>query len=279
MAIGQVNPGGQVGGDSVLVKPKRQFGQFVADVVVREVHTDTLEITDQPVEQGASVADHAFKRPAELVIEMMWSNSPQQGFAPPPVPPRQSITSVVTDAIKGVLGPVDAIAGEVRQVVNMLSPPKPPSSPLGANLAGAGIDQVRDVYAKLLALQESRVPFDVITGKRKYTNMLVRTLTQTTDKETENSLHITATLRQVIIAQAVTRTVSAPAANQQQPGSTAAMADKGSKQLSDAQNINAASAARAGIDAVNAKVGAEADRLVNSSVQDIADSVSSRLPI
>lgn len=277
-AIGQANPAGQVGSDAILVKPKRTFGSFIADVVLREVHTDTLTVTDQPVEQGASMTDHAFKRPAELTIEMMWSNSPQKSFDPPPPAPRNTITSVITDAIKGVLGPVDAIAGEVRQVVNFLSPQAPQSASVQATLTGNSVDQVRDVYQKLLALQESRVPFDVVTGKRVYSNMLVTTLSQTTDRETENSLHITATLRQVLIAQVVLATIAAPQANQQEPGSTSPLSDKGSKQLGSASNFNISASARAGIDAVNAKIGDAADRLVNSSVQDLTNEVSAIIP-
>lgn len=277
-AIGQANPEGQVGYDAILVKPKRSFGPFVADVVLREVHTDTLTVTDQPVEQGASMTDHAFKRPAELVIEMMWSNSPQTSYEPAPPAPRDTITSVVTDAIRGVLGPADAIAGEVRQVVQMLAPQPPQSAPVQAVLTGNDVDQVRDVYSKLLALQESRVPFDVVTGKRQYANMLVTTLTATTDRETENSLHITATLRQVLFAQVVVGTMSAAKENQQQPGSTSPIIDKGVKQLGSASNFNGAAGLRSGIDAFSAKIGAEADRLVNSSVLDLTREVLAAHP-
>jgi hypothetical protein len=35
-------------------------------------------------------------------------------------------------------------------------------------------------------LQNSRVPFDVVTGKRIYTNMLIRALEVTTDRTSEN---------------------------------------------------------------------------------------------
>jgi hypothetical protein len=278
-SIGQVNASAQLGTDTILVRPKRQFGQFTADVVIREVHTDVLEITDQPVEQGASIADHAYKKPAELVIEMMWSNSPQNGYPPPAIPgPAQEVTTVITDALQGLAGPLDAIASEVRQVVQLATPSPPQPMQLSANFAGAGVDQVREVSAKLLELQQSRIPFDVVTGKRAYTNMLVRTLMQTTDKETENSLHITATLRQVIIAQTVTRSIAAPAANQQDPQSTSQATDKGAKTLTQASNLNPDAAKRAGIDAVNANVTEQYGILVNSTVADIAAQVSSTTP-
>lgn len=48
---------------------------IVAQVVVDEDHSDDLIITEHPVEQGALINDHAFKRPAELRVRMGWSNA------------------------------------------------------------------------------------------------------------------------------------------------------------------------------------------------------------
>lgn len=39
----------------------RRIGVLIPSVVVSEKHTDTLEITEHPVEVGAAVADHAYK--------------------------------------------------------------------------------------------------------------------------------------------------------------------------------------------------------------------------
>jgi hypothetical protein len=44
----------------------------------------------------------------------------------------------------------------------------------------------KETYQELLDLQNSRVPFDVVTGKRIYTNMLIRALEVTTDRTSEN---------------------------------------------------------------------------------------------
>lgn len=48
----------------------RKIGMIVPSVVVSEKHTDTLEITEHPVEVGAAVADHAYKKPSEVVMEV-----------------------------------------------------------------------------------------------------------------------------------------------------------------------------------------------------------------
>lgn len=59
----------------VTVRSRRSFGGFTAMVTVDEGHTDTLTITEHPVEQGAAITDHAFKNAAELTLNVGWSDS------------------------------------------------------------------------------------------------------------------------------------------------------------------------------------------------------------
>lgn len=47
----------------------RSIGVIIPDVVVSEKHSDTLEITEHPVEIGAAVNDHAYKRASEVTME------------------------------------------------------------------------------------------------------------------------------------------------------------------------------------------------------------------
>jgi hypothetical protein len=49
--------------------------QLIAQVTVEEDHDDELTITEHPVEQGAAITDHAYKRPAELRMRVGWSQS------------------------------------------------------------------------------------------------------------------------------------------------------------------------------------------------------------
>ncbi|SPX12793.1 bacteriophage protein [Escherichia coli] len=95
--------------------------------VISEKHTDMLEITEHPVEVGAAVADHAYKKPSEVVMEV--------GFAG---------------------------GGALLDFASNLT---------ATSLLGLSPQQT---YQELLDLQESRIPFDVVTGKRLYSNMLIR---------------------------------------------------------------------------------------------------------
>jgi hypothetical protein len=88
----------------------------------------------------------------------------------------------------------------------------------------------QEVYEKLLKLQSARAPFDIYTGKRRYKNMLMRSLATTTDQKTENVLIVTAAFQEVILVQTQATTLPDPSA-QADPSKTAAVQNAGVKQL------------------------------------------------
>jgi hypothetical protein len=149
----------------IPIQPLRKIGDITVNVVINENTTDTLTVTKQPVQQGASITDHAYKEPT--------------GFS----------TSIYF------------------------------SSNLDKSLS--------QIYQQLLALQSSRVPFDIVTPKRIYNNMLMTTLSQTTDKNTENTLAISAAFQEIIIVSVSTTTV--PRSRQKNPASTGATQPGGKK--------------------------------------------------
>lgn len=198
-AIGFVQPGIMILEDVVLVRPRRQIGEFVAQVTLEEVHHDEMEITDHPVERGAPITDHAYKRPAEVIIRAGWSNSPGS----------TSLLGSLASAVTGTIGGIQSL------------------------LTGNSQSQVKEIYERFLALQSSRQPFDVYTGKRVYNDMLIKSLSTPTNRTTENSLVLTVLLRQIIMVSAVTTggsVASAPDA-QKSPGITNPTADFGTLQL------------------------------------------------
>lgn len=147
------------------VKPVRKIGEITVNVVVTESTNDTLTITKQPVQQGASITDHAYKEPTVFSTTILFRDNPQKSLS--------------------------------------------------------------KVYQDLLDLQNSRVPFDIVTPKRIYRSMLMSSLGQTTDKATENCLQITVSFQEVIIVSVATTTV--PRTKQRNPGSTGATQNVGKK--------------------------------------------------
>ncbi|WP_047236642.1 phage baseplate protein [Chromobacterium subtsugae] len=59
--------------ETLLFTSSRQFAGIIPDVTIEEQHTDSLTITDQPVEMGAAISDHAYKNPAEVTVKVGWS--------------------------------------------------------------------------------------------------------------------------------------------------------------------------------------------------------------
>ena len=159
-----------------VIAPRRRMGPLVMHCVMEEGHTDDLEITEHPVEMGASINDHAFKRPATLTLRGGWSNSSQ--------------------------------------------------------LAGGNENYVREMYAALLELQEAREPFDVVTGKRAYKNMLLQSVSMTTDETTEHALVVSCELKQVNIVETM-ETGIPPRANHRNPGATGGTGERGGKQAEE----------------------------------------------
>lgn len=161
--------------DILLKSNLRKIGNIPVSVVIKEDTNDTLTITKQPVQQGASITDHAYKEPTTFSCSIYLNDNSSLGF----------------------------------------SNPFSSTNPLSV------------LYQKLLDLQNSRTPFDITTPKRVYKNMLMHVLSQTTDKQTENTLAINMTCQEVILVKVSTTQV--PRSKQKQPAVTGATENAGKK--------------------------------------------------
>lgn len=109
--------------------------------------------------------------------------------------------------------------------------------PVSVTIHGGVTDSTRtggerrgiEFYQKLRELQAKREPFDIITGKRAYKNMLLQRLTVNTTADTENSLIFSAECREVIIVGIQTASVP-PRARQSDPARTGGTANRGQQQ-------------------------------------------------
>lgn len=176
----------QLGLQAIVVRPKRSIGAFVATVTIEEQHQDDLQITDHPVEIGASITDHAYRRPSSVIIKAGWSSAPPAGNV------LQSAANAVTGTINGAIG----IANQVSSALG---------GPSFSSVTGNQQKSIKEVYKDLLTLQAQRTLIDVLTGKRTYKNMLIESISETTNVDTESSLILTIKLREVIVVS--TRTV------------------------------------------------------------------------
>lgn len=63
------------------IRPKRKYGTIEANVVVDESTMDKLTITKQPVQQGASISDHAYKEPTTFSTTIFFKDNPTKSLS------------------------------------------------------------------------------------------------------------------------------------------------------------------------------------------------------
>lgn len=147
------------------IRPNRAIGTISGYVTLTENAVDKLTVTKHPVQQGASINDHAYKEPIELSIQLV---------------------------------------------------------------AGATLKPLSELYEDFLKLQSDRIKFDVITGKRSFTNMILQSIGQTTDQKTENILALNLSFIEIITVEVTPTTVPARS-RQSNPGTTGATEKAGKK--------------------------------------------------
>lgn len=59
---------------TLFLPQRRQIGLVIPDVVTQESHTDSLTITSHPVENGATISDHAYLTPATVTMDIGFSS-------------------------------------------------------------------------------------------------------------------------------------------------------------------------------------------------------------
>ena len=97
----------------------------------------------------------------------------------------------------------------------------------------AGETYVDGVYQMLLKLQRDRMPFEVLTSRRRYRNMLLQGLVVTTDPKTTAALMVTATCREIFIV-STKATSLPPREDQSEPAATGEAIDRGAQALAPA---------------------------------------------
>ncbi|NIF46188.1 hypothetical protein F3J28_00210 [Enterobacter sp. Ap-1006] len=136
-------------------QPRTSFSGFlVPDVVVSELHTDTLKIASHPVEFGPNISDHAWAEPGDVTIDCFFK-----------------------------------AGGSMVDFTNTID--ISPRLNVGASPA--------QIYQQLLDLQKKAEPFKVITRRRSYDNMLIKTLMVTTSAKSENILGCKLSLGEVLM--------------------------------------------------------------------------------
>ncbi|WP_070106540.1 phage baseplate protein [Burkholderia plantarii] len=172
----------------VMLVGRKKIGSLTISAVITEAYTDDVTVTNLPVETNATISDHAYMNPRQIVMKCGWSNAD-------------------TSALFGAA----AVAFDTTGANSMVG--------------GTYIDAV---YSKLLQLQADHELLDIVTTRRKYSNMLVTSLSLETDNASGAALPISVTLQQVNVVNTKSTTLP-PRANQARPAATAETQSMGTK--------------------------------------------------
>lgn len=149
--------------ENLFIRTQKSLGGITLDAVITEAHSSVVRLTNNPVEFGADITDHAVIEPKVL-----------------------NINAVVSDTPLGV-----AAFGQIVDLVTGL---------FGTATDG-NITRSNAAYNALVQLQEQREPIDVQTKLKLYTNMMITSIDTNQDKDSSRIVDMFISLKEVLIVE------------------------------------------------------------------------------
>lgn len=227
----------------------RKIGKITFDVVTTEDHQSDLSITENPIESGAAIADHAVIQPKQVTINGVMVDHDHSTFGLDlpfignirggidflnnfPLPVKVITQTSQTIARAGRV--ISQVAGAYSQAKNLLNQartiaPFLPDFGLGGLLdSSAGDGRVQKCYADLVACQKSGETIDIQTGINLYKNMLIQSVA--INQSQDGSATFTITAREIFIVETKTDQSKSSASGKSKSGRAAAQSATKSQQ-------------------------------------------------
>lgn len=227
----------------------RSIGTITFDVVTTEDHQSDLSITENPIESGAAIADHAVIQPKQVTINGVMVDHDHSTFGLDfpfignirggidflnnfPLPVKVITQTSQTIARAGRV--ISQVAGAYSQAKNLLNQvrtiaPFLPDFGLGGLLdSSAGDSRVQKCYADLVACQKSGETIDIQTGINLYKNMLIQSVA--VNQSQDGSATFTITAREIFIVETQTAQSKSSASGKSKSGRAAAQSATKSQQ-------------------------------------------------
>lgn len=227
----------------------RSIGTITFDVVTTEDHQSDLSITENPIESGAAIADHAVIQPKQVTINGVMVDHDHSTFGldfpfvgnirggidflnnfPLPV----KVITQTSQSIARAGRAISQVAGAYSQAKSILNQaraiaPFLPDFGLGGLLDGsAGDSRVQKCYADLVACQKSGETIDIQTGINLYKNMLIQSVA--VNQSQDGSATFTITAREIFIVETKTAQSKSSASGKSKSGRAAAQSATKSQQ-------------------------------------------------
>lgn len=152
--------------ENLFVRTQRLIGSVELDTVLVEDHDNSVLITKNPVEAGVDITDHAIIEPKVLFIRGAVTDTPL----------RLAALGQLVDSITNLFG----------------------------TSTSSNITRSKNAYDLLLALMEAREPFEVSTGLKIYSNMLMTSLKVNQDKDTSKIVFLDMVFEEIITTSSAT---------------------------------------------------------------------------
>lgn len=227
----------------------RSIGTITFDVVTTEDHQSDLSITENPIESGAAIADHAVIQPKQVTINGVMVDHDHSTFGldlpfignirggidflnnfPLPV----KVITQTSQTIARAGRAISQVAGAYSQAKSILNQartiaPFLPDFGLGGLLdSSAGDGRVQKCYADLVACQKSGETIDIQTGINLYKNMLIQSVA--VNQSQDGSATFTITAREIFIVETKTAQSKSSASGKSKSGRAAAQSATKSQQ-------------------------------------------------
>lgn len=227
----------------------RKIGKITFDVVTTEDHQSDLSITENPIESGAAIADHAVIQPKQVTINGVMVDHDHSTFGldlpfignirggidflnsfPLPV----KVITQTSQSIARAGRAISQVAGAYSQAKSILNQaraiaPFLPDFGLGGLLdSSAGDGRVQKCYADLVACQKSGETIDIQTGINLYKNMLIQSVA--VNQSQDGSATFTITAREIFIVETKTAQSKSSASGKSKSGRAAAQSATKSQQ-------------------------------------------------
>ncbi len=193
----------------------RRIGTVTLDATLAEQHQSILRISENPIESGALIADHAALEPKQVTITGIITDyqppiAHQAGFTGAflrkspdflnqlPLPTEvKSVTLQAATRIQRELGSTQSYTHTMATALQQARPLAPWLPTWSGIDSTASNERVQQVYEALLGLQKSAELIEIMTGARLYDNMLLQSISL--NQMQDGVAEFTLTCREIVI--------------------------------------------------------------------------------
>ncbi|BBE09726.1 Putative uncharacterized protein [Mycoavidus cysteinexigens] len=193
----------------------RRIGTVTLDATLAEQHQSVLRISENPIESGALIADHAALEPKQITITGIVTD-----YQPPityptgmnraflrkspdffnqlPLPTEvKSVTMQAASRMQRELGSAHTLQQSIANTLEQTRPLVPWLPAWSGIDSSTTQERVQQVYDALLELQRSIEPIEILTGAKLYSNMLLQSISL--NQMQDGIAEFTITCREILI--------------------------------------------------------------------------------